>query len=93
MAKVVFANEALSTVIDGARIRVARDEACFDTDAVVKAHPGKFSDIPAALRDREAADAARSARAKRAAEADSVEQATAAPGEKRAAKKTAAKKG
>ena len=104
--KIVFAKDSYSTVIDGARIRVSRDEAFYDTDAAVKANPDKFVDVPSSLTKRDEHDRAQTAKQERfAADAEeaeraraeaeqrqaeaAVEEATANPGERRAAKRPA----
>lgn len=76
-----FVKQSVTTAIDGAKVRLTQGDAWEGDDPLVKARPDLFTDRPEKVHS--------------SAEPNSVtrhvEQATAAPGEKR--KKTATRKG
>lgn len=80
---VVFVKESASTAVEGRRVRLQKDEAWDADDPVVKARPDLFVDRP----ERVMVSTEKPART-----ASPIEQATAAPGEKRTTKKSAAKR-
>lgn len=74
-----FVTQSVVTAVDGRRIRLSKGDAWDDADPVVKARPELFADVPEVVMTSEVRVAG-------------VEQASAAPGEKRSVKKAAAKK-
>ena len=68
-----FVKQSASTMIDGRRVRLTKDDPWRSDDPVVKAAPQFFVDEPSKVQSSLAP-----------ASAPVVEQATAAPGEKRA---------
>lgn len=81
MSKLVFVKKSVSTFVDGARVRIVEGDVWAADDPVVKARPELFADEPEKVH-RSIETAARPR---------GVEQATAAPGERRAVKRTAKK--
>jgi hypothetical protein len=77
---VAFVKYSASTVVDGKPVRLHKDEAWDADDPVVKARPDLFNDAPEVLRT-----------SGESASTPQVEEATAEPGRKRAAKKAASK--
>jgi len=74
----VFVKDSVSTFANGAKIRLSKDEAWEDSDPVVKGSPELFTDRPEHVQSS----------VERAV--GPVESASAAPGEKRSAKKKVA---
>lgn len=66
-----FVKQSVSTVVDGRRVRLTKDDPWRDSDPIVKAAPQFFADEPSEVCTSEGRVSA------------PVEQATAAPGEKR----------
>ena len=81
-----FVNQSVSTMINGSRVRLTKDDPWRDTDPVVVAAPQFFDDEPSKVQTSVVPERA-------AADSDPVEQATAEPGQVRSTlRKTAAKK-
>lgn len=74
-----FVKQSVSTVINESRVRLTKDEPWRDDDPVVKAAPQFFGDEPSEVMSSTG----------RKSTAPAVEAATAAPGEKRAARRPA----
>lgn len=74
-----FVKQSVSTLINGQRVRLTLDDPWRDDDPVVKAAPQFFNDEPSNVQ---------TSLGRQSTEAP-VEQATAAPGERRATKRAA----
>lgn len=68
-----FVKQSVSTVVNGSRVRLSKDDPWRDDDPIVKAAPQFFADEPSKVQTSAVKVAT-----------PVVEQATAAPGEKRA---------
>lgn len=73
-----FVKQSVSTVVDGARVRLSKDDPWRDDDPIVKAAPQFFVDEPSEVKTS----------ISRFASAAPVEQATAEPGETRSPKRS-----
>ena len=78
-----FVKQSVTTAINGAKVRLTEGDAWEGDDPLVKARPDLFSDRPERVLSS----------VEKVATARTVEEATAAPGTKRATKKTSARKG